>query len=82
MSIKLINHRRRLLHKKSFHPPAERNRRNHKTSSKSRFKGSVDKKSIKKSKQTKKDISKREGLKVPYNYNHLYENFIFSKPKD
>lgn len=94
MSIKVITHRRRLLHKNAYHSPRERNRRNNRSLSKTRL-NNLNKKypnkcnktkvnnKVNKSSSKKKSKSKKpkvDGLRMPYRFKYYqFQDYIFKE---
>ena len=83
MSIKLINHRRRLLHKNMYTAPHKRHKNNKALLTKAeKIKLNKERKLAIKNKKSKKNIKKKpkaKGIKMPYRFkDYQFKDYSFS----
>lgn len=83
MSIKLITHRRRLLHKRAYKPPHKRHKNNNLLLTKAeKIRLNKERKLAAKNRSSKKvkKKPKNQGLKLPYRFKYYqFEDYKFNK---
>lgn len=83
MSIKLINHRRRLLHKRAYKPPHKRHKNDNLLLTKAeKIRLNKERKLTAKNRSNKKFKKKpnKQGLRLPYRFKYYqFEDYKFNK---
>lgn len=83
MSIKLITHRRRLLHKRAYKPPHKRHKNNNLLLTKAeKIRLNKERKLAAKNRSNKKlkKKPKKQGLRLPYRFKYYqFEDYKFNK---